>query len=50
MQANTVYNITVNNVTDCKNNTIGQEIKQKLDCRLMLLLTEMIINEILFNP
>src|SRR6185436_13526443 len=23
MQANTVYNITVNNVTDCKNNSIG---------------------------
>ena len=50
MQANTVYNITVNNITDCKNNPIGQKIKLRLDCQLMQLQTEMVINEILFNP
>ena len=29
MQANIVYNITVNNVTDCKNNSIGSKNKAK---------------------
>src|SRR6186713_2036407 len=30
MQANKVYNVTVNNVTDCKNNSIGSKNKTKV--------------------
>src|SRR6185503_4878386 len=30
MQANAVYNITVNNVADCKNNTVGSKNKAKV--------------------
>jgi hypothetical protein len=49
MQANKVYNVTVNNVTDCKNNPIGSKKSQgRLASRCSL--TEMVINEILFNP
>jgi len=50
MQANTVYNITVNNVTDCKNNAIGVRNKAKVGLPVDAAATEMIINEILFNP
>jgi len=50
MQANTVYNITVNNVTDCKNNAIGARNKAKVGLPVDAVATEMIINEILFNP
>src|SRR6187401_631014 len=50
MQANTVYTITVNNVTDCKNNSIGTKNKTKIGLPADAVLTEMVINEILFNP
>jgi Lamin Tail Domain len=50
MQANTVYNITVNNVTDCKNNSVGSKNKAKVGLPVDAALTEMVINEILFNP
>ena len=50
MQANKVYNITVNNVTDCKNNSIGSKNKTKVGLPVDAALTEMVINEILFNP
>ncbi|HEY5970255.1 MAG TPA: lamin tail domain-containing protein [Chitinophagaceae bacterium] len=50
MQANKVYNITVNNVTDCKNNPIGSKNKTKVGLPADAVLTEMVINEILFNP
>ena len=50
MQANTVYNITVNNVTDCKNNSIGSKNKTKIGLPVDAALSEMVINEILFNP
>jgi hypothetical protein len=50
MQANTVYNITVNNVTDCKNNAIGVRNKAKVGLAVDAAANEMIINEILFNP
>ena len=50
MQANKVYNITVNNVTDCKNNSIGSKNKAKVGLPVDAALTEMVINEILFNP
>lgn len=50
MQANKVYAITVNNVTDCKNNSIGSKNKAKVGLPVDAALTEMVINEILFNP
>lgn len=50
MQPNTVYNLTVNNVTDCKNNTIGAENKTKIGLPVDPVSLEMVINEILFNP
>jgi hypothetical protein len=50
MQANKVYNITVNNVTDCKNNSIGSKNKAKVGLPVDAALREMVINEILFNP
>jgi hypothetical protein len=50
MQANTIYNITVNNVTDCKNNSIGSKNKPKIGLPVDAAATEMVINEILFNP
>jgi hypothetical protein len=50
MQANAVYTITVNNVTDCKNNSISSKNKTKVGLPVDAALTEMVINEILFNP
>jgi hypothetical protein len=50
MQANIVYTITVNNVTDCKNNTIGTRNKAKIGMPVDATAMEMVINEILFNP
>ncbi|HEU5164549.1 MAG TPA: lamin tail domain-containing protein [Chitinophagaceae bacterium] len=50
MQTNTVYTITVNNVTDCKNNSIGSKNKVNVGLPVEAALTEMVINEILFNP
>ena len=50
MQANTVYTITVNNVTDCKNNSIGSKNKAKIGLPVDAAANEMVINEILFNP
>ncbi len=50
MQTSKVYNITVNNVTDCKKNSIGSKNKLKVGLPVDAALTEMVINEILFNP
>ena len=50
MQANAVYTITVINVTDCKNNSIGAKNKVKVGLPVDAALTEMVVNEILFNP
>lgn len=50
MQPNTVYTITVNNVTDCRNNGIGTRNKAKVGLPVDAATTEMVINEILFNP
>jgi len=50
MQANTIYNIKVNNVTDCKNNSIGSKNKAKIGLPVDAAVMEMVINEILFNP
>jgi len=50
MQANKVYNVAVNNVTDCKNNSISSKNKTKVGVPADAALTEIVINEILFNP
>lgn len=50
MAANTVYNITVSNVKDCKGNTIGAANKAKVGLPVDAVAGEWIINEILFNP
>ena len=50
MQANIVYTITVNNVTDCKNNTIGTRNKARIGLPVDAAVMEIVINEILFNP
>lgn len=50
LQANTVYNITVTNVTDCKNNLIGSANKVQVGSPADAIAGELIINEILFNP
>jgi hypothetical protein len=50
MQANIVYTITVSNVTDCKNNSIGTKNKTKIGLPVDAAVMEMVINEILFNP
>jgi hypothetical protein len=50
MQANIVYNITVKNVTDCKNNIIGTRNKAKIGMPVDASAMEIVINEILFNP
>lgn len=50
MQVNTVYTVTVNNVTDCKNNSIGLKNKTKIGLPVDAAAGELVINEILFNP
>src|SRR5688572_968701 len=50
MQPNIVYTITVNNVTDCGNNAIGVRNKAKVGLPVDASVSEMIVNEILFNP
>jgi hypothetical protein len=50
MQPGTVYNITVNNVTDCKNNNISSRNKTRIGLPVDAAVSEMVINEILFNP
>jgi hypothetical protein len=50
MQVNTVYNITANNVSDCRNNPLGSKNKAKVGLPVDVSANEMAINEILFNP
>jgi hypothetical protein len=50
LTSNTVYTITANNITDCKNNTIGSANKTKVGLPTDAAAGEWIINEILFNP
>lgn len=50
MQVNTVYNLTAINVTDCKNNPIGSKNKARVGLPVDASVSEMVINEILFNP
>ena len=50
LQPKTTYTLTVNNVKDCKGNTIGVYDKAKAGITDEALRNEIIINEILFNP
>jgi hypothetical protein len=50
LQANTVYNITAANITDCKGNAVGAANKVKTGLPADPAPGELIINEILFNP
>lgn len=50
MQPNTVHTITINNITDCKNNIIGTRNKTKVGLPVDPSANEIVINEILFNP
>jgi len=50
MQANIVYTITANNITDCSNNLISAYNKANVGIPADALAGEIIINEILFNP
>ena len=45
-----VYNLTVNNVTDCKSNSIGTINSRKLGLPVEPSSSDIVINEILFNP
>ena len=46
----TVYTITVNNVTDCKSNMVANENSAKVGLPAEPSLSDVVINEILFNP
>ena len=50
LTANTVYTVTASNVTDCKNNIIGNASKARFGLPDEASPGEWIINEILFNP
>ncbi|MBL7725956.1 MAG: lamin tail domain-containing protein [Chitinophagaceae bacterium] len=50
LQANMVYNITANNIKDCKGNIIGNANKVRVGLPEDAATGEFIINEILFNP
>lgn len=50
LQANTVYNITANNIKDCKGNMIGNANNVRVGLPEDAAAGEFIINEILFNP
>jgi hypothetical protein len=47
---NKVYNVTVSNVTDCKNNMIGNSNKARVGLPVDARPLDVVINEILFNP
>ncbi|MFN2438305.1 MAG: lamin tail domain-containing protein [Chitinophagaceae bacterium] len=50
LQAQTVYTVTVNAVTDCKGNAIGVRKQVQVGLPQDALANDVIINEILFNP
>src|SRR5436190_11348042 len=45
-----VYNLNVNNVADCKNNVIGTANSTRVGLPVEPSLSDIVINEILFNP
>jgi hypothetical protein len=50
LTTNKIYNLTVSNVTDCKNNLIGNSNKAKVGLPVEAGQLDIVINEILFNP
>jgi hypothetical protein len=50
MQVNTVYTITVSNVSDCRNNSIGSRNHAKIGLPVDAAAGDVVVNEILFNP
>ncbi len=50
MQAGTVYNLTVSNLTDCKGNSIGSFNQAKAGLPVDANASDIVVNEILFNP
>jgi len=50
LTSNTLYNITVANITDCKGNVIGTANKAKVGLAVDATAGDIIVNEILFNP
>ncbi|MEQ1677525.1 MAG: lamin tail domain-containing protein [Chitinophagaceae bacterium] len=50
LTANTVYNITATNITDCKGNSIASANSTRVGLPVDPVAGEWIINEILFNP
>lgn len=50
LQKGTTYTLTVSNVKDCKDNSIGVYNKAKAGISEEALLNDVVINEILFNP
>jgi hypothetical protein len=47
---NTIYHLTVSNVSDCANNPVGNLNKGKIGLPTVARDSELVINEILFNP
>jgi hypothetical protein len=50
MRANTVYNLTVKNIKDCKGNLIGNYNKAKAGLPVDANTSDIVVNEILFHP
>lgn len=50
LQKGIVYNVTVSNIKDCKNNLIGIYNKAKAGLAEEALTADVVVNEILFNP
>ena len=50
LSATTVYNIIVNNITDCKGNVVGIANKAKTGLPVDAAAGDGVVNEILFNP
>ena len=50
LQKQTVYNLTVNNIRDCKGNVVGVYNKAKAGVAQEASRNDIVINEILFNP
>ncbi len=50
LQVNTIYTVTASNISDCKNNNIGNSNKARVGLPVEATANEIIINEILFNP
>lgn len=50
LSSNVIYTLTASNVTDCKNNALGNANKTRIGLPSEALPTDIVINEILFNP